>query len=492
MSNGGNDIPSTSTTTPTPTRIKRKKMKNLDDTAKQVIHNVNEFFDKFKNPENRIEINLEKVQDVVAQVCGVSKKTVQNVAREFREKSIETSTASSSDSSPQKRQRKCTVTGIDDFDKDVIRRIVQSFYDEKTFPTLAKIRQRMIENMKFKGSIRSVKTIVNKVGFHYTKAKDGRKMLMERTDIVAKRLQFLREMHEIRQNSKDMPVYYLDETWVNQNHSRSYAWESPDSTGMKVPIGKGGRLIVCHIGSEKTGFISQCEWIFRAKKSADTDYHSEMNAISFGEWFKNMLLNLEEPSIIVMDNASYHSVILNKAPTMAARKPEMQDWLREKGIPFVQAETKTELHHKIKLNSTERIYELDQLANEWGHRVVRLPPYHCHYNPIELIWAQVKHKVATRNKTFKMDDVELLTKEAIKEITVEDWKNCVHHAEEYQEYDFYNECAREITIEPLIINFGDGIEEDQEDDIFFSNDGEDVFAKLFPIDQYESENEEKK
>ncbi|KAL4119462.1 hypothetical protein QTP88_012269 [Uroleucon formosanum] len=31
-----------------------------------------------------------------------------------------------------------------------------------------------------------------------------------------------------------------------------------------------------------------------------------------------------------------------------------------------------------------------------GHEMVRLPPYHCQYNPIELIWAQVKSEVAKK------------------------------------------------------------------------------------------------
>jgi len=48
-----------------------------------------------------------------------------------------------------------------------------------------------------------------------------------------------------------------------------------------------------------------------------------------------------------------------------------------------------------------------------GHEVIRLPPYHCQYNPIELIWAQVKGEVVTKNSTFKIADVEKLMHEAI-------------------------------------------------------------------------------
>jgi len=52
-----------------------------------------------------------------------------------------------------------------------------------------------------------------------------------------------------------------------------------------------------------------------------------------------------------------------------------------------------------------------------GHEVIRLPPYHCQYNPIELIWAQVKGEVATKNTTFKLADVEKLMHEAIDSVT---------------------------------------------------------------------------
>lgn len=44
--------------------------------------------------------------------------------------------------------------------------------------------------------------------------------------------------------------------------------------------------------------------------------------------------------------------------------------------------------------------------------VARLPPYHCQYNSIELIWAQVKGEVAKNNTTFKFDDVEKLLHKA--------------------------------------------------------------------------------
>lgn len=42
---------------------------------------------------------------------------------------------------------------------------------------------------------------------------------------------------------------------------------------------------------------------------------------------------------------------------------------------------------KVKESNAKKIYAIDQLAYERRHEVIRLPPYHCQYNPIELIWA---------------------------------------------------------------------------------------------------------
>ncbi|KAG8226067.1 hypothetical protein J437_LFUL006374, partial [Ladona fulva] len=51
---------------------------------------------------------------------------------------------------------------------------------------------------------------------------NGRKFLMERRDIFAARNIFLRKMHLLRTSGDERPIIYLDETWVNQNHSRAY------------------------------------------------------------------------------------------------------------------------------------------------------------------------------------------------------------------------------------------------------------------------------
>jgi hypothetical protein len=56
----------------------------------------------------------------------------------------------------------------------------------------------------------------------------------------------------------------------------------------------------------------------------NSDYHLEMNAKLFNNWFVNHSVNyLEEGSIIVMANASCHFVIFNNFPSTNSRKSEL-------------------------------------------------------------------------------------------------------------------------------------------------------------------------
>jgi transposase len=55
---------------------------------------------------------------------------------------------------------------------------------------------------------------------------------------------------------------------------------------------------------------------------------------------------------------------------------------------------------------------------------LRLPPYHSHLNPIELVWAKVKGEVAAENKTFKLCDVTTLAYNALSQID-KDYGHCV-------------------------------------------------------------------
>ncbi|KAG8226068.1 hypothetical protein J437_LFUL006375, partial [Ladona fulva] len=141
-----------------------------------------------------------------------------------------------------------------------------------------------------------------------------------------------------------------------------------------------------HAGSNKHGFLEHALLLFQSKKTSD--YHEEINGGVFWERFVNMMAGLEEGSVIGMDNASYHSIFIEKITTTTKK--------REVNI------------------------------------------VHC--------LAQIRSEVGKKNKTFRIADIRLLLEQAVSHVTVEDWKKCVGHAERLHEEDFYNSELRDDNV----------------------------------------------
>ncbi|XP_077494463.1 lipase member K-like [Amblyomma americanum] len=149
-----------------------------------------------------------------------------------------------------------------------------------------------------------------------------------------------------------------------------------------------------------------------------------MDGNYFKKWFTDKLLpNIPAKSIVVMDNAPCHCVALEKAPTQSTRKADMQIWLTKKGVPWSQDLVRAELLEISQNVSTSSVvYRVDTLAATHGHEVLRLPPYHGEFDPIELVWSQVKGYIASRNKSFTLAEVEKLLPEALASVTLDEAK----------------------------------------------------------------------
>ena len=158
------------------------------------------------------------------------------------------------------------------------------------------------------------------------------------------------------------------------------------------------------------------------------DYHEDMNSNVFEDYFGEMIKYLPADSVVVMDNASYHSRRIEKTPTSSWRKQEIIDWLTTKSIEFEDNLIKKELLAIANLHKHRFMkYAVEDIAEKHSVTVLRTPPYHCELNPIELIWAQVKGFVPRHNTTFKMKDVKLLFDQAIKEVTQENWDSILEY-----------------------------------------------------------------
>jgi len=107
----------------------------------------------------------------------------------------------------------------------------------------------------------------------------------------------------------------------------------------------------------------------------------------------------------------------------------MQDWLKKNNIPFPDFATKNQLYPISKAHKLFKIeYWIDQVTREYGHEILRLPPYHCIFNPIELIWANTKTYVGKHNlKQDAATDVKQLFIDACNLVTTDNWVKAIEH-----------------------------------------------------------------
>ncbi|KAJ8316792.1 hypothetical protein KUTeg_004696 [Tegillarca granosa] len=98
------------------------------------------------------------------------------------------------------------------------------------------------------------------------------------------------------------------------------------------------------------------------------------------------------------------------------------------------------------------------ILREHGHKILRLPPYHAYLNPIEVIWADLKSYVGSKNLKFNLSEVQQLTEKHLKEISTEKWKKNI-------ELEYWkNDIAVDEEIEKNVINLEDTDSIDDETD----------------------------
>ncbi|XP_063382868.1 uncharacterized protein LOC134669294 [Cydia fagiglandana] len=452
----GSSRPSSLLTFPSPKK-KRPKTGQLSSSEKTVLVNVYKYVEETW-PKDKYPYKTEIVQKT-AEIVGVSTPTVYSVLKEYK-------THGRVQSPPPPATKPSLVNALDEIELGGIRRKVHQFYFANEIPSIDKMLDAVNSDESLPNFSRtSFFKVLKKLGFKYSK-RNRKSMLIDRSDIALWRINYLNKIEEERKAGKK--IYYLDETWVNEGHTKEKVWQDTTikstkeahrqglSTGLKNPSGKGKRLILGHIGSS-TGFLKEGELIFLAGTD-DGDYHKEMNGANFEKWFDVILNNVEPNSVIVMDNAPYHSRKLEKTPILKTKKAEIQEWLRSKNIAFGPKEYKEQLLKRVrKVKKKYEKYVVDEKAKERGITVIRLPPYHCELNPIELIWAQVKGEIAAKNKTFKLKELRDLLPEALGNVTAANWKSCEDHTIKEEETMRGLDNHIDNLTDRFIINVGGGL-----------------------------------
>lgn len=211
--------------------------------------------------------------------------------------------------------------------------------------------------LDFPHSATTLYRIVKSIGYAFKKV-DRRKILIERQRIINLRIRFCHKYLQFLKES-NLKFIFLDETWVYQNGSQLRQWVL-ESTAKGVPTkfkAEGKRYTIVNAGCDE-GFLPGCDLILDSKIN-DRDYHKTMNGELFTKWVKNQLIpalrSLKTKCVIVMDNAPYHSVKIDKPPVFSSKKEILQNWLHAHGIEFATSFTKQQPSTPVEISTEEEI-----------------------------------------------------------------------------------------------------------------------------------------
>lgn len=445
---------------------KKHRSSPLNVQIKEIVSKLFDFITKLQTNEINANsfVSDVKTRETIAKICSMSVRSVYRVLKEKdfgvtesinSEFDIEIEDNYEEDPTPLKRKafnspkkrgpKTKRKIDIDDQTKDCIRHIIYDFHlTEQRNVTIAGLKDKIDNDLGLKLGSTSLRKVIRSLGFRWRKTKDNRQLLMEKPDVVSKRIRYLRSIRKYR--AENRKIFYMDETYIHLSHTKNQSWSDDTNHGLRKPVSSKSKLIIVDAGNED-GFVSNARLIFRPEVKKE-DYHDHMNFGNYEKWVKEKLLpNLPPRSVVVIDNAPYHNVQVEKMPNTSDRKDVIKEWLRKHNIHFEEKFLKAELLEIVKSNKKRFFkYRIDQIFEEAGHDVLRLPPYHPTFNPIENIWGIGKDRVGQRNVDFQIQTLMKITDEEFDKITTEEWRKTVAHAWK-EEKKFYE---RDVAMDDVV------------------------------------------
>ncbi|XP_066982182.1 uncharacterized protein [Macrobrachium rosenbergii] len=166
-----------------------------------------------------------------------------------------------------------------------------------------------------------------------------------------------------------------------------------------------------------------------------------------------LLPSLPEPSVLVLDNAPYHSQLTDdrRSPTSATKKADFISWLEYRRLPIPPGATRPELLLIRPQNRPKPQYTVDNIIRQWGHEVVRPPPAHPELNAIEQVSAYMKHHGRSLLHRFTRVDLQARLEEARLCATQSVWAGAVKRSREFEDWYWLSDNIQK-PVGPLIIN----------------------------------------
>ena len=357
---------------------------------RKMVVNVKHFFDSTKKTPKDL---TRPASQLTATALNISESTVKVIMAAYNRRGEEGLNYSNF------QQRGRPTYTVEPGIEPLVRRFIRRANKDGDQVNIAIIRNFMRDELHCDVAHTTLWRALQRWGFEFGKGIRSAQ-LKESERVIIMRRQYLRLKRSNRDDKErtDRPEVYLDESYINKNHSNDNTWYfEEDGIIIGKPTGKGDRLIIVD-AITKDGWVPNARLVFKASKKTG-DYHANMNWDNFSEWFQEKLLkNIPENSLIIMDNAAYHNVLVEEAfPKKSHSVKRLREWLSNNQIPWTKDMLKSELFELCSRFATKPEFLIDTIARKYGHSILRTPPYHPELQPIETCWAIVKNHVAKHN-----------------------------------------------------------------------------------------------
>jgi len=252
------------------------------------------------------------------------------------------------------------------------------------------------------------------------------------------------------------------------------------------PSGKGGRIIIAHVGSRESGLLQGAGLSFVGKNSTG-DYHKEMNGPTWLKWLEDDVFPKISDGVLVIDRAPYHLTLTDDArpATTKMKKAEFAEWVvRHDAVPpswlsqdWRQLKTKADIKAATDKHRPAPRYQVQDLARRFNVKILISPVAHPELNPIEMVWGTVKMALKRANLGFTMAALKALVDTEFAKITADVWCRYEDHAIKMEEW--YRDVG--VMLEEVEAAFEEAVEEAgglEEDELnsepYSGSDGDDM------------------
>ncbi|CAI5439666.1 unnamed protein product [Caenorhabditis angaria] len=207
---------------------------------------------------------------------------------------------------------------------------------------------------------------------------------------------------------------------------------------------KGKRAIVLAILTSD-GILKGSEKVIISGENQEMmDYHLMMTAQAYENYMQEMIpLFVAEARkqgkvpVMVIDNSPLHNTTTEKIPPRNANKADLTAFLEKHGMRVKRTWDKKRLQKEfdnlLMVNggrNAMKKYKVDEWAlQNHGCHFLRLPPYHCCFNPIELVWAELKRDLKDVGSTDDcLEDVKRRAIYWLQQYSAEEAQAVIRHA----------------------------------------------------------------